>query len=81
MKIGIFGGSFNPAHIGHFEIARSILSLNKIQKLIVVPNYTNPLKSNTPILPNDLRWEILHETFKNLNEVEISDFETRKFFY
>jgi len=78
MKIGIFGGSFNPAHMGHFKIAKSILSSNKVEKLIIVPNYTNPLKSDLPLLPSDLRWNILQATFAELKDSTICDFELLK---
>jgi nicotinate-nucleotide adenylyltransferase len=78
MKIGIFGGSFNPTHMGHFKIAQSILSSNKVDKLLVVPNYTNPLKSNLPLLPNELRWNILKSTFSELRNIEICDYELQK---
>ncbi|MBT4289469.1 MAG: nicotinate (nicotinamide) nucleotide adenylyltransferase [Deltaproteobacteria bacterium] len=78
MKIGIFGGSFNPAHMGHFKIAKSILSSNKVDKLIIVPNYTNPLKSNLPLLPDDLKWNILKATFAELKNSTICDYERLK---
>ncbi len=78
MKIGIFGGSFNPAHMGHFKIAKSILSLNKVEKLIIVPNYTNPLKSDLPLLPDELRWKILQATFAELDNITLCDFELKK---
>jgi len=75
MRIGIFGGSFNPAHMGHYEIIEAILSLKKVDKLIVVPNYVNPLKSDQPVLPETLRWEILTKTLTSINYVSVSDFE------
>lgn len=78
MKIGIFGGSFNPAHMGHFKIAESILSSKKVDRLLVVPNYTNPLKSKFPLLPNKLRWNILKATFSELKNIEFCDYELQK---
>lgn len=42
MKIAIFGGSFNPIHLGHIEIARSVLS--EYDKVIFIPTYVSPFK-------------------------------------
>lgn len=44
-KIGIFGGSFNPIHLGHLNSLRTVLKKNKLNKIFLVPNSKNPLKS------------------------------------
>ena len=75
MKIGIFGGSFNPVHRGHFEIVNQVLLSEKVDHVIVVPAYQNPLKNTLPVLPEKLRWEMLCATFSSLDNVGISDFE------
>jgi nicotinate-nucleotide adenylyltransferase len=43
-KIGLFGGSFNPPHNGHVEVARSVLKKVGLDEILVVPTGTNPLK-------------------------------------
>lgn len=43
-KIGIFGGSFNPVHLGHLNSLRTVLKKNKLSKIFLVPNSKNPLK-------------------------------------
>ncbi len=45
MKIGIYGGSFNPVHKGHIEIARQAIDQLKLDKLFFVPAYKSPFKS------------------------------------
>jgi len=37
MKIGIFGGSFDPPTVGHFNVCKEILRYNLVDKIIVVP--------------------------------------------
>ncbi|MBT4288093.1 MAG: nicotinate (nicotinamide) nucleotide adenylyltransferase [Deltaproteobacteria bacterium] len=78
MNIAIFGGSFDPVHRGHFEIVRQILKYSPIDRIIVVPNYQNPLKKRRPTLPDELRWEMLKTTFFGIKEVELSDFELKQ---
>jgi nicotinate-nucleotide adenylyltransferase len=75
MNIGIFGGSFNPVHLGHYEIVRQLHLSANIDKVIVVPTFQNPLKRTTPVLPNHYRKEMLEKTFSSFKTVEISSFE------
>ncbi|WP_027334496.1 nicotinate-nucleotide adenylyltransferase [Mycoplasma elephantis] len=51
MKIGIFGGSFDPIHKGHIEIAKTSINELKLDKLFFVPAYQNPFKTKSPIDP------------------------------
>ncbi len=78
MKVGIFGGSFNPVHLGHYEIVREVLNRQLVEKMIIVPAYQNPLKAQTPILPEKLRWKMLEKTFACFDQLEISDFEIKQ---
>ena len=41
-KIGIFGGSFDPPHLGHLEICRHFLNTEKLDQIWVVPCYKHP---------------------------------------
>ena len=77
MKIAIFGGSFDPVHKGHIEIVKKALKNLDIDKLIIIPNYLNPLKHSFSA-PPELRLKWLKEVFKDFDKVEISDFEIKK---
>lgn len=44
MKIGIFGGTFNPPHIGHFTVANFIVEHFALDKLFFIPTFSTPLK-------------------------------------
>ncbi len=74
MKRAIFGGSFDPPHIGHLKIVEQALQTLDIDVLTVLPNFQNPWKNKTLYSP-EKRFELLKEMFKNLNRVEVSDFE------
>ncbi len=45
MKIGLFGGTFNPIHIGHLKIARKVLDDFGLDKVIFIPSGNPPHKS------------------------------------
>lgn len=73
-KVAIFGGSFDPPHLAHFEI---ILWLSKIfGQVIVVPAYQNPLKTPTTI-PLQTRLQWCKKMCENIDNVIISDIEAR----
>ena len=74
MEVIIFGGSFDPIHKGHIEIIEKAVKM--ADKVIVVPNYLNPLK-NSFSAPSELRFKWLTEAI-NHPKVEISDFEIKQ---
>ena len=47
-KIGLFGGSFNPAHEWHFQVAKNALNELKLNKVIWLVSASNPLKNRRP---------------------------------
>lgn len=46
MKIGMYGGSFNPPHSGHLYLANEISRRLELDKLIIIPSNISPQKSN-----------------------------------
>jgi nicotinate-nucleotide adenylyltransferase len=44
LRLGVFGGSFNPPHVGHFLIASDAFEALELDKLLIVPAAANPLK-------------------------------------
>lgn len=74
MHLAIFGGSFDPVHIAHVKIVDEALKQLEIDKLIVVPTYLNPFKTNYHLEPKT-RYELLKKIFQKNEKIEISDFE------
>lgn len=50
MKTGIFGGAFNPPHIGHLQIAEAALCSLKLDQLLFIPSGKSPHKTADPFL-------------------------------
>jgi len=75
--VALFGGSFDPPHIGHIEIVRKLKKLPFIQKVIIMPTYLNPFKERF-YAPASIRLHWLKTIFANDNKVEVSDFEVSK---
>lgn len=48
-RIGIYGGTFDPVHNGHVEVARNVLELFELDELIFVPACVPPHKRNTKL--------------------------------
>ena len=74
MNIAIFGGSFDPPHIGHEKIIDLVISKLDIDKLFIVPTYLNPFKEEFHLDPN-VRFELIKELFFDNKKIEICDFE------
>lgn len=75
MKIGVFGGAFNPVHKGHIKLAISYINSLKLDKLIVIPTANPPHKSSKDLVDGKDRLNMLNLAFKDVDKVEISDIE------
>ena len=72
-RIGLLGGTFNPIHFGHIEIAKAALNLLNLDKLLFIPA-GNPWQKED-FISFDHRSKMLKLAIKNLEKVEISEIE------
>ena len=70
--IALFGGSFDPPHLGHYSIVHALLEIKEIDEIIVMPTYLNPFK-DASFAPAELRLRWLKEIFKEERKVTVSD--------
>ena len=75
MKIGIFGGSFNPIHKGHMHLAESVMEDIKLDKIIFVPSKISPHKSSDEYISENDRLEMVRLSIMNNRNFEVSDYE------
>ena len=73
-KIALFGGSFDPPHLGHVAIVEKALQQLDIEKVVIVPAYLNPFKSQSHASAQ-LRLKWLKRIFADKDNVKVSDFE------
>jgi len=75
--VALYGGSFDPPHVGHVAIIQALRALNFIDKVVVMPTFLNPFKENfTAKAEVRLLW--LQKIFQSFDNIEISDFEVKQ---
>ena len=62
--IALFGGSFDPPHLGHKAVVDAILSTLDVDEVVVMPAYLNPFKSKV-YASGSLRFQWLQKIFSS----------------
>ncbi|MBR5802833.1 MAG: nicotinate-nucleotide adenylyltransferase [Bacteroidaceae bacterium] len=75
MNIGIFGGSFNPIHIGHLALANYLCEYGEVDEVWFLVSPHNPLKERGDLWPDDLRFQLVQEAIEGYEKFRASDFE------
>ncbi len=75
MKIGIFGGSFDPVHTEHVRYVAAAKRELGLDTVIVVPSYVAPHKSGGAVLDGKARATLLKIAFRDMPYVRISEYE------
>lgn len=74
-KIGIFGGSFDPVHLGHTGLAADAVKQVGLDKVVFVPAKLQPFKLDKKLTSGDARMEMLRLATADMDNVEISSYE------
>lgn len=74
MNLALFGGSFDPPHLGHDSIIKAVLSELCVDKLVIMPTFISPFKDGFSA-PPELRLKWVRQIWGDLKNVEISSFE------
>ncbi len=75
-RIGLFGGTFNPVHIGHISVSENLKAYFNLDKIIMIPAYIPPHKKSEEIADIDHRLAMLRiatkkHPFFSISEIEI----------
>jgi nicotinate-nucleotide adenylyltransferase len=75
-KVGVFGGSFDPVHFGHLNLAVSLMEMCALNEVLFVPVSLSPFKGNMPPAASaEQRREMLKLAILPIKECLILDWE------
>ena len=75
LRIGIYGGSFNPVHFGHVGMARWVIENTDLDELWLMVSPNNPLKPAGGLAPEQERLAAVREAIQDIPHLKASDFE------
>ena len=75
-KICLFGGTFDPPHIGHLLVAQTIFEAENFNKIVFIPTFKSPQKNNTTHIKD--RLAMLRMGVTSNPNFEISDLEIQR---
>jgi len=78
MRIGLFGGTFNPIHNGHLQIAEKVLSRLKLDRVFFIPTGTPAHKPNHNMASKDHRRNMIALALKGHAHFALCDIEIKR---
>lgn len=75
IKTGIFGGSFNPIHNAHLQLARQLREAAGLDEVWLMVSPQNPLKQQAGLLADDLRLKLAQKATSGEEGITVSDYE------
>ncbi len=78
LKVGIYGGSFDPIHNGHLITAQSVKEMRELDRIIFIPTFISPHKQDVETTEVDHRVNMLQLAIKPIPYFEMSDIELKR---
>lgn len=73
--VGIYGGSFNPIHLGHTKLGEWLCQEDYVDELWFLVSPQNPLKQRADLMSDELRLRLARLAVEESNVLHVSDFE------
>jgi nicotinate-nucleotide adenylyltransferase len=77
-RIGIYGGSFDPVHLGHLLVAQAAIEELGLERLFLVPAALSPFKQAAPPTSGALRARMLRLAFAGRTNCEVDEQELHR---
>ena len=78
MRIGLFGGTFNPIHLGHLRAAIEVKEGFNLDQIFLIPAALPPHKISGPVINADDRLEMINLAISGLTGISVSDVELNR---
>ncbi len=78
MKLGIYGGTFNPVHLGHIHLLKEVKRQTGLDKILVMPDRVPPHKMADDLASAEDRAKMLRLATAGMEGVEVSEMELEK---
>jgi len=78
MRIGILGGTFDPVHRGHLEIAREAREAQDLAEVLMIPAGRPPIKTETAVSPAEHRLRMLELAATGTPYLKVSEIEIER---
>ncbi len=78
MHIGLFGGTFNPVHIGHLRAALEVMEKFPLDECYLVPSATPPHKAAGDLVDANIRYDMIHRAVAGQAGLKVSDIELKR---
>jgi nicotinate-nucleotide adenylyltransferase len=78
MNIGVFGGTFDPPHVGHLLVASHVCETLGLERMVFVPSSVSPHKRTGAHTPPEDRLAMVRLAVAGASQMEVSDLEVRR---
>ena len=78
MKLGLFGGSFDPVHLGHLLVAQAAAEELGLERLFFIPAAQSPFKPENPPAPAAVRLQLLRLALMGKTNYEVDEREIQR---
>jgi len=78
MRIGVFGGTFNPIHLGHLLLAETARETLALDRVVFIPTHQPPHKRARDLLPGPVRMKLVELAIRDHPAFVTSDIELER---